>query len=60
MTKVQVKKNTFYFHLGSKPNFHIFGITVSMWNNMSLKQSSLQMMPWIFNMELASVLGIEK
>ena len=31
MTKVQAKKNIFYFELSSKPNFDTVGIAVSMW-----------------------------
>ena len=29
--KLQVSKNIFYFELHSKPNFGVYGITVSMW-----------------------------
>ena len=31
MTKVQVKKNIFYFKLSTKPNVDIIGITLYMW-----------------------------
>ena len=59
MTIVQVKK-LIYLELSSKPNIDILGITLSMWKNMTLKPSSLLMILWIFKMELARGLDLEK
>ena len=58
MTKLQMNKNMFYFELSSKPDVDILGITSYMWKKKTLKLSSLIMMLWIFNMKLASDLGI--
>ena len=53
MTNVQVNKKILYFELSIKPNVGIFGSTVSMWEKITLKPSSLLMMLLIFNIELA-------
>ena len=60
MTKAQANKNIFYFELVSKPNVDIDGVAVSMWKNMSLKQSLVLITSWIFNMGSARDLGLEK
>ena len=59
MKKSQSNK-TIYFELSSKPNVDISGITVSMWENMCLKQYSLLMMPLTFKMKLSRYFGLYK
>ena len=44
MTNVQVELNIFHFELSSKPNLDIFDITVSIWENMTLKPYSFLML----------------